>query len=192
MGLRLHQSLHRNSTFAPVLFRLSPVPQHERELVSARPAIYLARNESCSARPKKGDKCILDGYVSFMKERKARILLIDENPARLSSAATILIVSGYSVFPLNSLELFITLQRGNYDWQFDLVPIRASLDADTRNLFEMQLHRVPVRNLSRAATLDVNLPAIVDELLAATRPVTTHATEAAPAPFLRDVVSRIS
>ena len=161
--------------------------------MSARPPIYLARKESCSARPKKGDKRILDGYVSFMKERKARILLIDENPARLSSAATILIVSGYAVFPApTALELFITLQRGNYDWQFDLVLIRAALDADTENLFGMQLQRVPVRKLSRAATLDVNLPAIVEELLDATRPVTTHATEAAPAPLLRDVLSRIS
>jgi hypothetical protein len=125
-----------------------------------------------------------------MKERKARILLIDENPARLSSAATILIVSGYSVLPLNCIELSIILKQGNYDWRFDLVLIRAVLDAGTEPLFEMLLHRVPVRKLSRAATLDINLPAIVEELLAATRPVTTHATEAAQATLLRDVVSR--
>ena len=127
-----------------------------------------------------------------MAERKARILLIDEDPARLSSAATILILSGYSVLPLSCLELSVTLKRGNYDWRFDLVLIRAVLDADTENLFETQLRHVPVRRLSRAATLDINLPAIVDELLAGTRPVSAQSAEAAPAPFLRDFAAPIS
>ncbi len=104
-----------------------------------------------------------------MAERKARILLIDEDPARLSSAATILILAGYSVLPLNCYELSVILTRGNFDWRADLVLIRAALDADTENLFEAQLHLAPIRKLSRATTLDINLPAIVEELLAGTR-----------------------
>ena len=114
-----------------------------------------------------------------MAKGKARILLIDEDPARLSSAATILIPSGYSVLLLSCLELFVTLKRGNYDWRFDLALIRAVLDADTENLFEMQLRLVTVRKLSRAATLDINLPAIVDELLAGIRPGSAQAAETA-------------
>ena len=70
-----------------------------------------------------------------MAKRKARILLIDEDPARLSSAATLLILSGYSVLPLNCHELFVILERGNYDWRADLVLIRAVLEADTGSLF---------------------------------------------------------
>ena len=113
--------------------------------------------------------CIWERYVNFMAERKTRILLIDEDPARLSSAATILILSGYSVLPLNCLELYVTLKRGNYDWRVDLVLIRAVLDADTEDLFEAQLRHVPIRKLSRAATLDINLPRVVDEILAGTK-----------------------
>ena len=109
-----------------------------------------------------------------MAERKARILLIDEDPARLSSAATILILSGYSVLPLNCHELSVTLKRGNYDWRVDLVLIRAVLDADTENLFETQLRLAPIRKLSRAATLDINLPKVVEELIAGTRLVSNH------------------
>ena len=105
-------------------------------------------------------------YFSFMAKRKARILLIDEDPARLSSAATLLILSGYSVLPLNCHELFVTLKRGNYDWQADLVLIRAVLDADSESRFETQLGHVPIRKLSRAVAVDVNLPVIVEELLA--------------------------
>ena len=131
--------------------RLFPVLQRELRLFPPAQLIYLAREESYSARSKKGDKCICERYVRLMAKRKARILLIDEDPARLSSAATILILSGYSVLPLSCPELFVTLKRGNYDWRFDLVLIRAVLDADTENLFETQLGLVPARKLSRAA-----------------------------------------
>ena len=127
-----------------------------------------------------------------MAERKARILLIDEDSARLSSAATILILSGYSVLPLSCPELFVTLKRGNYDWRFDLALIRAVLDANTENLFQTQLRLVPARKLSRAATLDINLPAIVEDLLAGTKPVSGHVAEAAHAPIPRDLAARIS
>ena len=105
-----------------------------------------------------------------MAKRKARILLIDEDPARLSSAATLLILSGYSVLSLNCLELSVTLKRRDYDWRADLVLIRAVLDADTESLFETQLGQVPIRKLSRAVEPDVDLPVIVEELLAGIMP----------------------
>lgn len=170
MESRLQLKLTSGLSFCPRCPIVSLL-QRQTQFVSARPRIYLAREEYHSARLKKGDKRIWERYVSFMAERKVRILLIDEDSARLSSAATILILSGYSVLPLTCLELFVTLKRGNYDWLADLVLIRAVLDAGTENLFETQLRFVPVRKLSRAATLDINLPAIVNEILAGTKPV---------------------
>lgn len=113
-------------------------------------------------------------YVSSMAERKARILLIDEDPIRLSSAATLLILSGYSVLALNCQELSVALNRDRYDWRVDLVLIRAVLDAATENLLDDHSHFIPIRKLSRVATPDINLPKVVDELIAETRLVSNH------------------
>ena len=107
-----------------------------------------------------------------MAERKARILLIDEDSARLSSAATQLILSGYSVLPLNCQELAGILSRNYYDWRVDLVLIRATLDAATEKLLQNHMHFVPIRKLSRLTTLDINFHSVVDEMIGETRPVT--------------------
>ena len=123
---------------------------------------------------KKGDRCILSRYVSSMAERKARILLIDEDPIRLSSAATLLILSGYSVLALNRQELSDAMHRDRFDWRVDLVLIREVLDAATENLFENHLRFTPIRKLSRVATPDINLPKVVDELIAESRLVSNH------------------
>ena len=113
-------------------------------------------------------------YVGSMAERKARILLIDEDPIRLSSAATLLILSGYSVLALNCKELSVALNRDRYDWRVDLVLIRAVLDAATENLLENHSRFTPIRKLSRVITPDINLPKVVDELIAETRLVSNH------------------
>lgn len=109
-----------------------------------------------------------------MAERKARILLIDEDPIRLSSAATLLILSGYSVLALNRQELSDAMHRDRFDWRVDLVLIREVLDAATENLFENHLRFTPIRKLSRVATPDINLPKVVDELIAESRLVSNH------------------
>ncbi len=108
--------------------------------------------------------------------RHGTILFIDENPARLWSAVTILVFSGYSVIPFDCVELRAALERGSQDWQVDLVLIRAVLDAETESLFAQQMRCVRVRRLSHATTLDINLPAIVDETLARSlQPLATDA-----------------
>jgi hypothetical protein len=109
-----------------------------------------------------------------MAERKARILLIDEDPIRLSSAATHLILSGYSVLGLNSKELSVALNRDRDDWRLDLVLIRAVLDAATENLLENHSRFTPIRKLSCVTTPDINLTKVVDELIAETRLVSNH------------------
>ena len=116
----------------------------------------------------------LKRYLCSMAAHISRILLIDENPVRLSSAATILILSGHSVFALDCAELRALLARGTYNWRIDLVLMRAVLDIDTETLFEEQLGRVPIRRVSPAAVLDINLPAMVDDLLAGKTPVATR------------------
>jgi hypothetical protein len=113
-------------------------------------------------------------YVGSMAERKARILLIDEDPIRLSSAATLLILSGYSVLALNCQELSVALNRDRYDWRVDLVLIRAVLDAATEKLFENHLRFTPIRKLSRVATPDSDLLKVVNELIAETRLASNH------------------
>ncbi len=101
-----------------------------------------------------------------MAAHKTRILLIDENPARRSSAATLLILSGYSVLALDCAELHVLLERSNYGWRSDLVLMRTVLDSATEKLFLRQLGSVPIRRLSAAVVLDINLPSLVDELIA--------------------------
>jgi CheY-like chemotaxis protein len=94
-----------------------------------------------------------------------RILLVDENPSRRRSAATLLILSGYSVLPLDCPELHVTLLRSNYNWGVDLILLRAVLDSETENLLARKLGDVPIQKLSFASALDINLPTMVDKLM---------------------------
>lgn len=134
--------------------------------MSVRPKFHPAREVTYSNRTKVISNPPESVYLCSMPVHKGRILLVDDNPFRLSSAATILILSGYSVFALDCAELYVLLQKGDYRWRIDLVLIRAALDSATEKLFFQQLGSVPVRRLSQGAVLDVNLPTMVDEFMA--------------------------
>lgn len=131
-----------------------------------RPEFHPARKVTHSNRTKVMSNPLESVYLCSMAVHKGRILLIDENPIRLSSAATLLILSGYSVFALGCAELYVLLERGDYRWRIDLVLIRAVLDSAKEKLLLQQLGSVPVRRLFPAAVLDVNLPTMVDEFMA--------------------------
>ena len=103
-----------------------------------------------------------------MADCAVTILLVDDNPDRLSLATTVLILAGHSMLSVSSRELTNLLTGANRDWRIGLILIRASLDSATEELIGQQFNNVPRFHLSQAATLEVNLPNIVAGLLLAT------------------------
>lgn len=100
-----------------------------------------------------------------MPSQKGRVLLIDDNPIRLTHAATELIVAGFSVLPLSTFELSGMLASRTQRWQIDVALVRVTLDTTLENLLSERFGDVPIGKLGATGIFDANLASVVAQLL---------------------------
>jgi hypothetical protein len=99
-----------------------------------------------------------------MQDSKFRILVVDDNPLRLSAVATALILRRFSVLPVNSCELSRILSGNRDDWKADLVLLGSTLDGANEGLIGKTFRNTPIQRLSPVAMFDLNLPDLVNRV----------------------------